>query len=399
MSGALSDLRVLDLTRHISGPYCTKLLAEFGAEVIKVETPGAGDPSRRIGPFVGDLPHPEKSGLFLYLNTGKKSITLDLRCESGKKLLKELARDVDVVVENFEAGILEGLGLGYEALSQINPSLVMTSISSFGQTGPYKEYKGTDIVEMAMGGLMYITGSPKREPLKYAGSQSQYVGGAYGATGTMLACMYRDSTGIGQHVDVSVMEAVISSLSDSMITYQYEGKIRMRLGGLNWAVHPSHIMPCKDGYILVSILTQGRWGDFCQFMNRPDLGEDPRFQTGIGRVSHAKEIDAAVEPWVMQWNREELFQAAQAWRLPFSLVLTTEDLLKDPQLIERKYFERIEHPVAGTFDYPGRPFQMSETPYKVSRAPFLGEHNIEIYCGRLGLSREDLVRLRTNAVI
>ena len=208
---ALSDIKVLDFAHHIAGPYCTKLLADYGADVIKVERPGSGDVSRRLGPFLGNIPHPEKSGLFLHLNTSKRSITLNLKTEAGRKIAHELVADVDIVVESFRPGTMSSFGLGYDDLKAINPALVMTSVSNFGQTGPYKAYRGSEIIFYGMGGEMGSTGLEDREPVKLGGTVGLYQTGSMAAVATMgalFAARYQD---IGQHVDVSIMETQLST--------------------------------------------------------------------------------------------------------------------------------------------------------------------------------------------
>ena len=224
---ALQGVRILDLTQHVAGPYCTKLLADFGAEVIKVERP-QGDPARSLPPFASDEPHQERSLLFAYLNTNKKSITLDLKTATGKSLLHRLLADTDVLVENFAPRVMPSLGLDYDSLSAINPSLVMVSISNFGQTGPYRDYKAADIVHYALGGLMYIFGSADREPLKHALRQTQFKAGTNAATAALIGWYHQQFTGEGQRIDISIQECVASALRDTTSLYTYAGSTRQR---------------------------------------------------------------------------------------------------------------------------------------------------------------------------
>ena len=228
MPAALERLKVLDLTHHIAGPYCTKLLGDFGADVTKVERPESGDPARGMGPFAGDDPHPDKSLSFLYLNTNKRSITLNLKSGAGRSILKRLASGVDVIVENFRPRTLPGLGLSYEELSSGHPSLVMVSISNFGQTGPYRDYEASDIVEYALGGLQYIFGSNDREPLKHAYNQAQYKAGVNAASAALIAYFHSMMTGDGQWVDISIQESIASGLRDATSAYTYSGAVRWR---------------------------------------------------------------------------------------------------------------------------------------------------------------------------
>lgn len=389
----LADLKVLDLSQWISGPFCTKLLADFGAEVIKIENPKGGDPLRRLGPFPGETSDPEKSGLFLYLNTNKKSITLNLKLEAGVKIFKQLVQEADIVVENFEPGFMSELGLDYETLQELRPSLILTSISYFGQNGPYRDYKGADIIAQALGGIMALTGLPEREPLKIAGPQAEYQAGLNAAVATMTALYFRDETGLGQHIDVAVMEVMASILEGALLSYAYNKVTRKRAGARHPLVYPSTILPCRDGYVHVHAGTD--WETFAYFLNLPQL---LNYQPGEARQK-AEEIDALLKPWLQERGREEIFQQAQEWRFPFAMVLKPEQLLEDPQFQERKFFVQTEHPIAGQVIYPGAPFKLSEGNWRAGRAPLLGEHNEEIYCYRLGYTGQDLARLKEEGII
>jgi len=392
---ALSGLLVLDLSEDISGPYCTKLLADYGAEVIKVEVPGWGDSSRRRGPFPGDQPDQERSGLFLFLNTSKKGITLNIKSRSGVEIFKRLVQEADILVENFCPGVMAGLGLDYEALAEVNPALIMTSISYFGQWGPYRDYQGSDIVAQAMGGLMQLTGDPALEPLKLPGSQAEFQAGLNAAVATLCALYFRDQSGQGQQIDVSLQEAVASILEASAAMYSYSGFVRGRMGPRHHLQCPSRAMPCKDGWIHVQ--AGANWGHFATFVETPELMQ-PRLAS-ILRYRYADEVEGLVQPWLESHEAREIFSSAQEWRIPFAMVLGIDELMEDPQYKARGFFQEMDHPVAGRLTYPGAPFRMSETPWREGRAPLLGEHNEEIYCERLGFSKGDLARLRENGVI
>ena len=393
---ALSGLFVLDLSENISGPFCTKLLADYGAEVIKIEKPGEGDPARKIGPFPGDEPHRDKSGTFLFLNANKKGITLNLGDKGGIAIFQKLVEKADIVVENFRPGVMAGLGLDYQALAKMNPSLIMTSISYFGQGGPYRDYQGSDIIAQAMGGLMQLTGDPEREPLKLPGSQAEFQAGLNAAVATLCALYFRDQTGEGQHIDVSVQEVVASILESAVATYSYSGFIRGRLGSRHPLQCPSRVMRCQDGWIHVQ--AGANWDHFAAFLQEPQLME-PRLAS-IFRYHYADEVEGLIQPWLMKHGAEEIFASGQEWRIPFAMVLGLEELGEDPQYQARGFFPEINHPVADRFAYPGAPFRMSQTPWQIARpAPLLGEHNEEIYVGRLGLSNEDVARLGKNGVI
>lgn len=401
---ALSDVKVLDLTWHIAGPYCTKMFADLGADVVKVEKPGEGDPARRMGPFFKDDRHPEKSGLFLHLNTNKRGITLNLKSETGKTIFKKLVKDVDILVENFSPRVMPSLGLDYETLEKINPKIVMTSISNFGQTGPYRDFKATEIVEFAMGGEMYSHGLPEREPIRLAGNLIQYQAGTVAAVATMGAFYVSSKQGFGQHVDVSIMETqagTIDRRATFILGYAYGGVVTNRWPppqeSVKMILGPGGIYPCKDGFFHVLCLPQW-FPKFLAMMGKPELKDDPRFQN-IFNTEYQGEFDAMWYDWIIEHTKEELFNLALEHGVAAAPVSTSEDLVKSPHLEAREYFVEIDHPMTGEVKYPGAPFRMAETPWQVRRpAPMLGQHNEEIY-GQLGYTKEDLVNLRETGVI
>lgn len=395
---ALSGVKILDLTHFISGPYCTKVLADYGAEAIKVEKPETGDGARAMGPFLGDDPHPEKSGLFLYLNTNKKGITLNLKSETGVRIFKDLARDADILVENFSPGVMSSLGLGYEILEEINPRLVMTSITNFGQSGTYRDYRATELVVDAMGGWSAIIGQPDREPLKPGGNQAQFVAGLLGAIGTLTAFYAQEMTGIGQYLDISIMDTVLYIQMNITSMYSYNGMIRKRNGNRVWPP-PGTILPCKDGYIGAIAVTTQQWESLCHWMEMPELIDDPRFRTNADRALNADELDAILISWLGEHSEDELQQEGQKRRLPFAIPASTKRLLESQHLREREFFIDVDHPVVGRVTYPGAQFKLDNLPYNLKPAPLLGEHNEEIYCGRLDYSRKDIMRLQEEGVI
>jgi crotonobetainyl-CoA:carnitine CoA-transferase CaiB-like acyl-CoA transferase len=402
---ALSDVKVLDLTWQIAGPYCTKLLADYGAEVVKIERPGEGDPARRMGPFFKDDPHLEKSGLFLHLNTNKKGITLDLKTTTGKKVLTELARDADILVESFSPRVMPALGLDYETLAKVNPRLVMVSISSFGQTGPYRDFKASEIVEYAMGGEMYSTGIDSREPLKLGGNVVQYQAGTVAAVATMGAFYAAECQDVGQHVDVSIMETQAGSTdrrSIYLMGYICAGVLTTRWPPPREAVRmiilPQGVYPCADGFINTLSLPQW-WPRYLQALGMPELKDDPRFEN-IFSVEAGLEFDAIWYSWLADHTKEELFEKFLEAKIASAPVNSPADLLRYSHLRDRQYFTEIDHPQTGKVEYPGAPFRMSESPWEVRHpAPLLGQHNEDVLCGALGYSREELVKLREGGII
>ncbi|MFC1874220.1 CaiB/BaiF CoA transferase family protein [Chloroflexota bacterium] len=396
MEQALDDVKVLDLTHHVAGPHCTKILAQFGAEVIKVERPGTGDPTRHMGPFLNDIPHPEKSGLFFYLNSDKKGITLNLKHPTGVQLLKELVKQADVLVESFSPRVMSSLGLSYEELEAINPNLIMTSISSFGQTGPYRDYQATNMIMDAINGCLYLRGQADRAPVHVGFSIAEHFGGAAGFSATMMALYGRNRGGKGQHVDVSIMASLLNQ-TDNVVVGQYcqQGSIPNRS---YYTARYGVFLTAKDGHILPRP-GPGGWETLAAFLNLPEI-EDERFATTAGRFEHAEEINELTASRTREEEKVDLFKRAQEWRLPFGYVATTEDLLKDEQYRSRGYFVTVDHPEMGKVTCPGAPFQMSETPWRTERpAPLLGEHNEEILCGRLGLSKAELTQLNQAGTI
>jgi len=392
---ALSGCRVLDLSHNIAGPYCTKILADYGADVVKVEIPGAGDRTRAAGPFPGDRPDIEASGLFLYLNTNKKSVTLNLKSAKGMEILKEMVKQADILVENYSPRVLPGLGLDYETVKKINPGITMVSISNFGQTGPYRDYRATDLNIWGFSGILYECGDPDREPLKMGSNVSEYVAGLYGALVALSTLYYRDEAGIGQHVDVSIGEALHTMQPSMTLVYCYMEFIRRR-GGIHF---PWGILPCRDGYIGFFLPTQTHWESLCVLLGMPEMRDKPEYETPLHREEHRDEIEKIIMNWLKDKRMEEVFHAAQELRLPLTVVPNPQQLFDMPQHKDRGYFEDIDHPVAGRLAYPGAPFRLSETPWHAGRAPLLGEHNEEIYCGRMGYSGEYLAQLKEKGVI
>ncbi|MEE8442232.1 MAG: CoA transferase [Dehalococcoidia bacterium] len=397
MPAALRDIRVLDISQGIAGPLCAKLLGDFGADVIKVEPPG-GEMGRTMGPFFHDDPHPEKSLFFLLLNLNKRGTTLNLETRTGAKIFKELVQEADLVVESFPPGYLASLGLDHESLGKVNPRIAMTSITSFGQTGPYSHYKGEDIVEYAMAGIMSFSGTSDREPLKHGGFQAQYEGGINGALSTVFAILLRDMTSEGQHLDVSIHEVVTSTMVHHQPFYSWTGAVHGRR-------HPAgtmfrNIMPCKDGYFISQPGGGATWDRIADFYGREELKE-PKFADDELRIANGEELDRIIIESVKDRTKAEMFKAAcEEYRMLFGISQTPEDLANCPQLEARNFYQEVDHPVIGKTKVPFRLFNMTETPpqYRMP-APLLGQHNDEVYTQLLNYTKEDLVRLRAQRII
>jgi crotonobetainyl-CoA:carnitine CoA-transferase CaiB-like acyl-CoA transferase len=397
----LSHLKVLELCNLVSGPYCTKLLADLGAEVIKIEPPGVGDEARRRGPFLEDIPHPERSGLYLYLNTNKLGITLDVRTSSGRSILRELIEQTDIFVEDNPPAVMEELGLTYEDLKQINPRLVMTSITPFGQTGPYRDYKAYELNSFHGGGEGYLLPmqSPNldREPVKGGGLVGDCICGLSASLATLAAAYRMVATGVGQHVDVSKQDVLMTMVGLDIAMFANNGIRRNRS---RWPVLMPKPTRCRDGYIMISVLSDREWGDLVEFMGNPSWAKDERFNTWWERHIYSDAINPHVGEWLQQYQKEEIFHQLQAEAIAAAPVNTAEEVVKSPQLEHRGFFAEIDHPKAGKLKYPTASYKFSRTPWRAERAaPLLGQHNEFVYCERLGYNRQDVVRMRESGVI
>jgi len=406
-SGLLEGYRVLDLTDE-RGVYCTKLLADLGADVVLVEPP-SGHKGRHRGPYFHDEVHPEKSLYFLYFNTDKRSITLNLEHPDGRDLFKQLVKKVDVVVESFQPGYLKKLGLDYKDLSKINHKLVMASVTPFGQTGPYKNYKGSDLVTMAMGGYMQITGNPDHAPLRLGNEHSHYPGSQYLAVGITGALYYRDFVSSkGQHIDVSQVEATIPYHIEQhqAMMWHFTGQNVVRAGLQSQVGVPLGVFPAKDGWIAVLTVAAQEWDNLSQWVfevtgEKTILDESLKGAVGQGRRQRFEEVNGYITAFTTQVNRNELFHDGQQKRgVPLHPVNTVEDLLNDTHLKASDFWMELDHPVVGKLKYPKRgPFDGEDVPALRKAAPLLGEHNKEIYCGELGLTQKDLALLRSAGII
>lgn len=389
-------LRVIDLTQERAGPYATKLLAGFGADVIKVEPPGTGDVMRTTGPFYKDEAAVEGSIPFLWLNTGKRSVSLNLESDAGSEILRELVSDADVLVEGFPPGSLAGIGLGHDRLLELQPRLVLTAVSNFGQTGPYSDFQAEEIVHYAMSGLMYATGDPDRPPLCGAPAVAQYTAGMTAYVGTLMALYQREDTGRGQVVDVSIQEAALDNVEVAVAEYLHLGKVARRTGDEH-ALVPWQLLPCGDGYAAVIGGPVRHWLAGAELFDEPRL-LDPEYRHMSGRIARRQEVKDLLAPWLDRHDPKEVYHAGQARQLAFSYLATLADVLQSPQLAARAFFDEIDHPVTGRQPYCGAPFRPSATPWQSRRAPLLGEHNEAVY-GALGHSPEELAELADRGVV
>ena len=377
-------------------------MADQGANTVKVEPPGWGDPARHEPPFINGVPDPDGSTIFLAFNTNKKGITLDLEKTQGRELLLRLVADSDVLIESYPPGHLESLDLGYQVLKQTNPRLIVSSITYFGQTGPYRNYRGGDLVAQALGGFLNaVTGSADRPPMGTALEQMEITAARNGAIAIMSALLLRQQTGQGQHIDLSTMESAISTPSGLIQPYRFTGRSPKR-GGSDGNVMDGMHLATKDGE--VTLTTAGTGGRpmeaWSEFLEEPRL-LDSKFATRSNRLEYWEELYDLVAPKLASWNNLDLMREAMARGLVIGLVQTPQQVVDSPHLAERGYFVELDHPEAGNLKYPSPGFLMDkENSMEGSKsAPTLGEHNSEVFCGKLGLSPEELGLLRASQVI
>jgi len=400
---ALSDLKILEYGHLASAAYCAKLMADLGAEVIKVEHPGTGDDARRNGPFYQDAPHPERSGMFLYYNMNKMGITLNLEVSTGRRIFRDLIKQTDIFIHNMPPLRMEELGLDYETFREINPGLIMTSITPYGLTGPHRDYKANDLVAFHSGGLGYGTPTfvedPETQPPLKAGGNQAYMAAAVAAAGaTMGAVLARSLTGEGQHVDLSQQEALAYLVRPTIGAYFYgnppRGRTiadRLALGGL---------FECEDGYCSISAGNDRFWNGLMEAMGNPEWSTEDICQTQESRAQHVDVLRILIQDWIKGWKKHELYDLLQKHHVPAFPVNRTNDVVNTPQLRDRGFFVQVDHPETGSILYPGAPHKFSDPHWQIKRpAPRLGEHNQEVYCGRLGFSNEELALLRETGVI
>jgi crotonobetainyl-CoA:carnitine CoA-transferase CaiB-like acyl-CoA transferase len=386
----LAGVCVLELAQGVSGPFCGKLLAECGAHVSKVEPP-SGDVTRHRAPFAHDQPHPEGSLQYLYLNTAKRSITLHVGCQAGIRLFEALIQHVDVVISDHPAPA--------SAIVLPEQELIYTCIRPFGLDGPHADWPSTELTMQALGGVMAIVGDPNRPPVQLGGEQASYVGGLNAAVATLLALEAREHTGRGQVIDISIQESLLTILGNIPVLYSHLATVARRIGSRHHRTHPTAIYPCQDGYVGIAAQTSQQWEALCLLVDQPELLVDPRFTTGVQRAERADDLDAMLLPWFLARTRQEVMLVCQARRIPVGLNCTIPELLDDPQYHASGFFQGIDHPSTGTVRYPGGAFQMPSTSGALTRAPLLGEHNMQVYAGWLGISPHEQARLRSQGIL
>lgn len=395
MARALDGIRVIDLTTAYSGPFCTMQLADHGAEVIKIEYPGTGEQSRTWGPFKNG-----KSGYYNFLNRNKQGMTLNLKHEEGKRILRELVKQADVLVENFKVGTMDKLGLGYEVLRELNPRLVYASISGFGLTGSYAARPCYDIVAQAMSGIMTITGFPGTPPTKMGPSIGDNYSGTYLALGIMLALFYRERTGKGQQVDVSMLDTLFSVLENAVVSNTLTGETPGQIGNADPSIAPFDVFAAKDGYVAVGVGTSAQWVRLCEVMNREDLVNHELYNTNQKRVeNYEPELKNIVSQWVRRYTRQEVEKMLVAAGICVGPVLSVAEAVNHPQIKTREMVVDIDTPELGPISIPGVPIKLDASPGKICKAaPALGEKNDAILSG-LGYSSMEIEALKQAGTI
>lgn len=400
MPGPLSHVRVLELSRVLAGPWAAQTLADLGADVIKVERPGAGDDTRSWGPpWAG-----EQSAYFLSANRGKRSVTIDFERPEGQELVRKLAAQADVVIENFKVGGLVKYGLDYESLKAVNPGLVYCSITGFGQDGPYAKRAGYDFMIQGMGGLMSITGQPDTEagggPVKVGVAVTDVFTGLYATVGVLGALAHRDRTGEGQWVDLALLDVQVAVLANQAMNYLVGGKAPQRLGNAHPNIVPYQAFATRDGHIILAVGNDGQFAKFCQVAGRPELAQDERYATNPARVANRKELVAILELLLEQRTSRDWLGALEAVGVPCGPINDIAQVFADPQVQARNIRQDLPHPEAGTVPTVASPIRYSATPIQHSVAPpTLGQHTDAVLGEALGLCAEDIAALRDKGVI
>lgn len=395
MGGPLEGVKVLDLTRVLAGPYCTMLLCDMGAEVIKIERPNVGEDSRYFSPFKNG-----ESGYYIFLNRGKKSLTLNLKKPEGVEIFKKLTAKADVIVENFKPGTLEKLGIGYDMVREINPRIIMASISGFGQTGPYAQRPAYDIVAQAMGGIMSITGSPDGPPMRVGSSLGDMSAGVLAAFGILVALFWREKSGVGQHVDVSMMDSIFAFLESNVVRYTFEGIVPTRIGSRHPISAPFDVYRAKDGWVVIAVANEALFERFCQAIGRPELVKDDRFSSDPNRVAHESELKSIIEAWSKNYTVQEVVDKLLRYSIPSSPILGIDEVCHHPQIEARNMLVELDHPVAGKVKIPGQPVKLSMSPGRPrGPSPLLGQHTTEILVQYLGYTEEQIHELKEKEIL
>jgi formyl-CoA transferase len=394
--GPLSGVRVLDLTRVVAGPYCSMFLGDLGADVVKIEQPGAGDDTRGWGPpFAGG-----ESAYYLCINRNKQSLTLDLKSQRAVELLRDLVKAADVIIENFRPGTMERLGLGEKELRELNPRLIYASLTGFGADGPMSDWPGYDLIVQAWGGLMSITGTPEGEPVKVGVAIIDLVAGLMLGKAITAALFAREKIGVGQRIDTSLLEAEVASLINVGSNYLVGGKVPTRWGNAHPNIVPYQNFQTADGYLVIGVASEVIWKRFCEAIGQRDLINDPRFADNSKRVENRRELIAILSKTFLQRRNDAWFKLLTDAEVPCAPVQTIDQVFQAPQVLQRDMLIEVDHPTAGKVRMAGIPVKFSVTPASVRMPPpLLGEHNEAILRTWLGMSAASIDELKKEKVI
>ena len=389
----LQGLKVIDLTSALNGPFCTMTLADYGADVIKVE-PVDGDQCRTWGPMD---PKSGDSGFFAQINRNKKSTTLNLKSEKGRAMFYELVKDADILVENYKGGVTKKLKIDYETIRQINPRIIYGSSSGFGQYGPITHRPCYDIVAQAMGGMLNLTGYKETDPVKVGPSVADHVSGIYLTVGILMALYHREKTGVGQQIDVSMLDTIFSLLENNIPYYTVGGWDPERMGNVDSTIAPFDVYPCKDGFVALGVGNDRMWERFCDIIGHPELREDPRYATNVSRFeNYEPDLRNLLCDWCKQYTKSEIEQIMDEGSIPCGPVLTVKEAIDHPHFKAREMIVHCQHPTIGDMQIQGCVMKMSETPGSVETpAPLLGQHNCQVF----GLTEEEVAQLRRDGVM
>jgi len=396
VGGALEGLRVLDLSRVLAGPYCTMILGNLGADVVKVERPGSGDDTRQWGPpFAGG-----EAAYYLSCNSSKRGLTVDLSKPAGRDLVRRLAGQADILIENFKVGSMEAWGLGYDALAEANPGLIYCSILGFDRDGPRRDLPGYDFIGQAMGGIMSITGEPDGEPMKVGVAIVDVTTGLYAAIGILAALQARQQTGRGQRVDVNLLDSAAGWLVNVAANYLVSGRRPQRYGNAHANIVPYQVFEAADGYISIAVGNDAQWQRLCQALGREDLASDERYMTNAGRLAYRAQVVQSLGETLRRERVDVWVERIERAGVPVGPINTIDRVFETPGLLSPDMVAELPHPTAGTVRVVNTPIKLSDVPvYPRSAPPMLGQHTDEVLHDWLGLGREDIAQLREAGVV